>query len=291
MNSLRGKTFISLGIICLVLLLNACSSLQIAYNQSDLLLKWWIDDYIDISQEQEQLFSKSFPTIVNKHRQEQLPKALVKIRQLNSKLNHPLALSDTQNIVKDIKSISLETMNLFLDDATKLALILDPKQFNYMENAFLKANKKFQNEYLSGSSEDRLNARVEKVIERTESFSGDLKKSQKLLIKNIAKENLIDIEILYQIRLSKQQMILKTLKRISQEQLPPSQTKSILEKLFSEIVWGSTSEQIEIEKKKDLQSAIIISKITEILDAEQLKKTQSKLKNWEVDISKLIEQK
>ena len=86
-------------------------------------------------------------------------------------------------------------------------------------------------------------------------------------------------------------MILKTLKRISQEQLPPSQTKSILEKLFSEIVWGSTSEQIELEKKRDLQSAIIISKITEILDAEQLKKTQSKLKNWEVDISKLIEQK
>ena len=182
-------------------------------------------------------------------------------------------------------------MNLFLDDATKLALILDPKQFNYMENAFLKANKKFQNEYLSGSSEDRLNARVEKVIERTESFSGDLKKSQKLLIKNIAKENLIDIEILYQSRLSKQQMILKTLKRISQEQLPPSQTKPIFEKLFNDIVWGSTSEQIEIEKKKDLQSAIIISKITETLDAEQLKKAQSKLKSWEVDISKLIEQK
>ena len=46
-----------------------------------------------------------------------------------------------------------------------------------------------------------------------------------------------------------------------------------------------------IEKKKDLQSAIIISKITETLDAEQLKKAQSKLKSWEVDISKLIEQK
>jgi len=291
MNSLRGKTFLTLGLICLVLVFNACSSLQIAYNQSDLLLKWWIDDYIDISQEQEQLFSKAFPPIVNKHRQEQLPQVLVKIRQINSKLNHPLPISDSKNIVKDVKSISLETMNLFLDDATKLALTLDSKQFNYMENAFLKANKKFQSEYLSGSSEDRLNARVEKMIERTESFSGDLKKSQKLLIKNIAKENLIDIEILYQIRLSKQQMILKTLKRISQEQLPPSQTKAILEKLFSDIVWGSTSEQIELEKKRDLQSAIIISKITEILDAEQLKKAQSKLKSWEVDISKLIEQK
>ena len=62
-------------------------------------------------------------------------------------------------------------------------------------------------------------------------------------------------------------------------------------KLLNDLVWGSTSELIELERKRDQQSAIIISKITELFDTQQLKKSQAKLKNWEMDIQKLIDKK
>ena len=136
-----------------------------------------------------------------------------------------------------------------------------------------------------------MHARVEKIIERTESFSGGLSKSQKLRIQEIAKDNLIDSEIIYQIRLSKQQLILKNVKKIAQEQPTINQSKLILSQLLNDLVWGSTSELIELERKRDQQSAIIISKITELFDAQQLKKSQAKLKNWEMDIQKLIDKK
>ena len=271
-------------------LLSSCSSIQLAYNQIDFLLKWWIDDYVDLTSEQGQLYDQSIPLLIKKHRQEELPKALQQLRKLRAKLDQPLPIDDGVNIVKEIKSFSRTSINLLQDDAVTLSLNLQPKQFTYLENAFAKSNKKFQNDFLKGSSEDRLEKRVEKIIERTESFSGNLSKSQKTQIKEIAREYLLDMELVYQTRLYKQQLIMKTLKKIAQEQPSPTQAKMMMNQLFNEIELGSTTEQKEFEKKRDLHSGIILAKITELFDEQQRKKTQAKLRSWEQDLQILIQQ-
>jgi hypothetical protein len=270
---------------------SACSSLQIAYNQTDFLLKWWLDDYLDLSTDQDQLIDQAVTVQIKKHRQEVLPKALQKIRALRSKLDRPLTIDEGTLIVKDIKTFSRDSINYLLEDASSLVLTLEPKQFTYMENAFKKSNKKFQNDYLSGNAEDRLDKRVEKIIERTESFSGDLNKSQKSQVKDIAKEYLLDMETVYQARTYKQQLILKVLKKINQDRPPASEVKTTLNQLFNEIELGTSQEQKDFEKKRDLHAGIVIAKISEILNDKQRKKTQSKIQSWENDVSVLITQK
>lgn len=283
-------------LLCLTLLMccgfiSACSSLQIAYNQTDFLLKWWLDDYLDLSTDQDQLIDQAVTAQIKKHRQEELPKALQKIRVLRSKLDRPLTIDEGTLIVKDIKAFSRDSINYLLEDASSLVLTLEPKQFTYMENAFKKSNKKFQNDYLSGNAEDRLDKRVEKIIERTESFSGDLSKSQKSQVKDIAKEYLLDMETVYQARTYKQQLILKVLKKINQDRPPASEVKTTLNQLFNEIELGTSQEQKDFEKKRDLHAGIVIAKISEILNDKQRKKAQSKIQSWENDVQLLITQK
>ena len=290
MIKLKTKRFYLSCVVFLSFLLSSCSSIQLGYNQIDYLLKWWIDDYVDLTTEQSQMYDQAFPLIGKKHRQEELPKALQFMRQIRAKLEQPLQIVDGVNIVKDIKSFSRTSINLLQDDAVTLALTFQPKQFTNLENAFAKSNKKYQNDFLKGTSEDRLEKRVEKIIERTESFSGNLSKSQKIQIKEIAREYLLDTELIYQTRLYKQQFILKTLKKIAQDQPPPAQAKMIINQLLNEIEYGSTPEQKEFEKKRDLHSSIILVKITELFDEQQRKKTQAKIRSWEQDLQKLIQQ-
>jgi len=290
MIKLKTKRFYLSCVVFLSFLLSSCSSIQLGYNQIDYLLKWWIDDYVDLTSDQSQMYDQAFPPIGKKHRQEELPKALQFMRQIRAKLEQPLQIVDGVNIVKDIKSFSRTSINLLQDDAVTLALTFQPKQFTNLENAFAKSNKKYQNDFLKGTSEDRLEKRVEKMIERTESFSGNLSKSQKTQIKEIAREYLLDTELIYQTRLYKQQLILKTLKKIAQDQPPPAQAKMIINQLLNEIEYGSTPEQKEFEKKRDLHSSIILVKITELFDEQQRKKTQAKIRSWEQDLQKLIQQ-
>ena len=290
MIKLKTKRFYLAFVVFFSFLVSSCSSIQLAYNQVDFLLKWWIDDYVNLTSEQELLYDQSIPLIIKKHRQEELPKALQQLRKLKAKLDQPLQIDDGVNIVKEIKSFSRISINLLQDDAVTLGLSLQPKQFSYLENTFAKSNKKFQNDFLQGSSEDRLEKRVEKIIERTESFSGNLSKSQKTQIKEIAREYLLDMEVVYQTRLYKQQLIMKTLKKIAQEQPTPLQAKMMINQLFNEIELGSTPEQKEFEKKRDLHSGIVLAKITELFDEKQRKKTQAKMRSWEQDLQVLIQQ-
>ena len=290
MIKLKSKRYYLALVVFFSFLLSSCSSIQLAYNQVDFLLKWWIDDYVNLTSEQELLYDQSIPLIIKKHRQEELPKALQQLRKLKAKLDQPLQIDDGVNIVKEIKSFSRISINLLQDDAVTLGLSLQPKQFSYLENTFAKSNKKFQNDFLQGSSEDRLEKRVEKIIERTESFSGNLSKSQKTQIKEIAREYLLDMELVYQTRLYKQQLIMKTLKKIAQEQPSPTQAKMMMNQLFNEIELGSTTEQKEFEKKRDLHSGIVLAKITELFDEKQRKKTQAKMRSWEQDLQVLIQQ-
>ena len=290
MIKLKTKRFFLTCAVFCSFLLSSCSSIQLAYNQIDFLLKWWIDDYVDLTAEQSQMYDQAIPLIVKKHRQEELPKALQLIRQLRTKVEQPLLIDDGINIVKDIKSFSRTSINLLQDDAVNLALSLQAKQFTYMEYAFAKSNKKFQNDFLKGTTEDRLEKRVEKIIERTESFSGNLSKSQKIQIKEIAREYLLDMDVVYQTRIYKQQLIMRTLKKIAQDQPTPAQAKTTINQLFNEIELGTSAEQKEFEIKRDLHSGIVLAKITELFDEQQRKKTQAKIRSWEQDIQKLIQQ-
>ena len=291
MISLGVRRLFLFWTICVSSLLSSCSSIQLGYNQIDFLLKWRIDDFIDLTTDQSQFYDQAFPLVIKKHRQEELPKVLQKLRSIRSKLDQALRVEDGVTIVKDVKSLSKDSIYLLIDDASTLALMLQPKQIAYMENALNKSNKKFQADFLKGSPDERLEKRIEKVIERTESFAGDLSKSQKASIKEIAKEHLLDMETVYQTRLYKQQLIIKTLKKIVQEQPSHTQTKMMITQLFLEIEQGSTPEQKEFEKNRDVQSGTILAKITQLFDDQQRKKTQAKLRTWENDVQALIQHK
>ena len=140
MIKLKTKRFFLTCAVFCSFLLSSCSSIQLAYNQIDFLLKWWIDDYVDLTAEQSQMYDQAIPLVVKKHRQEELPKALQLIRQLRTKVEQPLQIDDGINIVKDIKSFSRTSINLLQDDAVNLALSLHAKQFTYMENALSDTN-------------------------------------------------------------------------------------------------------------------------------------------------------
>ncbi len=288
-TSRAHRLFLAL-LVCISSLLCSCSSIQLGYNQADFLIKWWIDDYIDLSSDQVRFYDQAFPAVAKKHRQEELPKALQKLRILRSKLDQPLMIDDGVMLVKDIQSFSRNSVNLLLEDASTLAFMLKANQMVHMENAFVKSNKKYQSDYLKGTTDEQFDKRVEKIIERAESIGGSLNKAQKTQIRDIAKEHLMDMSMAYQTRLFKQQLILKTLKQITQDQPTPAQVKNILSQLLDDLEFGSTKEQKEFESNRMINSGILIAKITQVFDDQQRKKSQVKIHNWEKDLQILIPQ-
>jgi hypothetical protein len=65
-------------------------------------------------------------------------------------------------------------------------------------------------------------------------------------------------------------------------------TKEILKTLLLSLINGRTADQREYEQLRLENSTMVLFKITELLNVQQLKKVQSKIKSLEGDIASLI---
>jgi len=72
------------GWVVLVLVLSACSTVRLGYNQADTLALYFADSYLDLDSEQEAVWRESLKRLVSWHRQNELPlysKELARVQQ------------------------------------------------------------------------------------------------------------------------------------------------------------------------------------------------------------------
>jgi len=274
--------------ISFTLLLYSCSSIQLAYNQSDFLLKWWLGSYIDSTASQKAFLDQAAPKLLNTHRINELPQVQAKLIKLRSLFDRPIRYEEAKSITVESRAVFESSIFILLDDAATLALLLNPNQLSNIEKAFKKANSQYQSDYLTPSSQVSFEKRFDKLVERTEFFTGDLSKAQKIQLQIIAAQFLLDNTTIYQNRLRKQADILSTLNLIIQTKPSHPATKEMLKTLFLGLINGRTADQKDYEQLRIENSTMVLLKITELLNDQQLKKIQSKIKSLEGDVSLLI---
>ena len=79
----RGRRFIRrlLLLAAVSALLQGCSGIRLAYDNADSLARWWLDKYVDLSEEQDALTRDRLTRIHARHRKTQLPDYLAVLRQ------------------------------------------------------------------------------------------------------------------------------------------------------------------------------------------------------------------
>ena len=151
-------------LIPFTLLLNSCSSLQLAYNQSDFLLKWWLGSYIDSTVSQKAFLDQAAPKLLNTHRVNELPQVQAKLLKLRSLFDRPIRFEDAKSITVESRAVFESTVFFLLEDAATLALLLNPNQLSNIEKAFKKANSQYQSDYLTPSSQVSFEKRFYKLV-------------------------------------------------------------------------------------------------------------------------------
>ena len=59
---------------CLLLVtLTGCSATQFIYNRVDILVRWYLDDYVSLDREQQARFDDRFDLLIEWHRRDELP--------------------------------------------------------------------------------------------------------------------------------------------------------------------------------------------------------------------------
>ena len=291
----------------LVLGLQGCSTIKLAYNQAPLAAYWYLDDYADFSDEQKPAVKAALNELHHWHRQTQLPAYIETLQKMQRQMTEPLTPAkacDFYQEVQDRLMMSLEGALRF--DQTPAASFnlqklatLDRKQLAHMERKFASSNLKYREDYLTGTPRQLREKRLEQAVSRTEMIYGKLDERQQALLQTRLEQSGFDPELAYAERLRRQQDMLQALRSLAlpgasgSAVMTPAAAKTVaagpaLEGVFTRAVDSPDPGHREQAQKLRTHNCQTFADVHNSTTPAQRQKALARLQGYEQDLRALL---
>ena len=290
----------------LILSVQGCSTVRLAYNQAPLAAYWYLDDYMDFSEEQKPAVKAALNELHQWHRQTQLPAYIETLQKMQRQMTEPLTPARACEFYQEVQErlmMSLEGAVRFDQSPAasfnlqKLAT-LDRNQLLNMERKFVKSNVKYREDYLSGSPRQVAEKRLEQAVSRAESIYGKLDERQLALLQTRLEQTGFDPEMAYAERLRRQQDMLQALRSLASgavggAAMTPAAAKTVaagpaLEGVFTRAVVSPDSSYRAHSQRIRMHNCQTFAEVHNSTTPAQRQKALAKLQGYEQDLRALL---
>ena len=158
-----------LGCLLIVAILNGCSATQVIYNRADILIRWYLDDYVTLDRDQQARFDERLDALLEWHRQEELPEYVLLLDDALIILDTDVSLAATRSMAEGIESAAIRLQDRFLELLLSTGENLTSAQRADFIEALLAKQEAFEADRLARSDaeyRDDLGQRFDKQLGR-----------------------------------------------------------------------------------------------------------------------------
>ena len=164
-----GTRWALLGCVLIVAILNGCSATQVIYNRADILIRWYLDDYVTFDRDQQAQFDARLDALLDWHRQEELPEYVLLLDDALVILDTDVSLAATRSMAEGIESAAIRLQDRFLELLLSTGENLTSAQRADFIEALLAKQEAFETDRLARSDaeyRDDLGQRFDKQLGR-----------------------------------------------------------------------------------------------------------------------------
>lgn len=181
--------------LLLALLLAGCSSTRLAYDNADVMLRWRATSFLDVHGRQSDELDAHIATFLAWHRRHALPKYAILANEAATRVERGPSHADLvwgydvflEQVRESVRAAAVEIAGLL--DA------LSPEQIAHLEARIAEDNRRFAEENLDGTPQERREARRQRNVERLEEWLGTLTDAQLERVKLYSKRVPLDDEL------------------------------------------------------------------------------------------------
>ena len=171
-----------------ILLLGACSGVQIGYRHADIYLAWKVNEYFDLDGQQFNLVRPAIDSALRWHRTVELPEYANLLGTVQVKLRSKVTVADVRWLDDEIgRRVRASVSRMALEGAPILATIT-PVQIEELEQRLAKDNNDFYEKFVRGSMEKQQTRRVKRFVEGAEHWTKFVTDEQQQKIEHIVAE-------------------------------------------------------------------------------------------------------
>lgn len=279
------------GAILALALLSGCSTLRLAYNQSDELIYWWLDAYADFSDEQKPQVRTALLELQKWHRQQQLPEVIALLQEMRSMAPQDITPAQACAVGEKAKNSFLTLLRQTEAPSTQLAMQLTPEQLKNIRKRFDKTNQDWRDEWLEGSEEKLRRHRYRQARNRLEDMYGKLDTPQRDVLRQWMSQSKFEPRISYAERERRQNDTLQTLQLLSQSNASAATAQAQMRALVDR-VFQSPNERFQSYSQALLQDNCEgFARLHNSTTNEQRQRLMETLRNYEADLRVVMSQR
>ena len=289
----------------LVVGLQGCGALRLAYNQSPLATYWYLDSYLDFNPTQRPLVKAALEDIHQWHRQTQLPLYIETLEKLQHQMPKDMSAAQACTLYAEVQDrllVTFEGIAARLQSegqrggdrggqgaGMQVLASLDGTQLAHLQKKLTKANAKYRKDYVDGPASKLREKGLEQAVSRAESLYGNLTNKQEALLDARLEASGFDPEAAYAERLRRQQDLLQTLRNL--RQAPAAIMSTNLGGVFARVAMSPDPNYRDYSQKTRMQACQTFADLHNSMSPEQRLNALRKLQNYELDLRSLSVQR
>lgn len=271
----------------LAIALGGCSALRFGYNQAPDLAYWWLDAYADFDEAQTLRTREGIRRWFEWHRRTQLPE----YAQLLARAQEQALVDGTPEQAcrwwQQLRERADGALAEALPAAAEVIPMLTPVQLKHIERRQAKSNDEFRREYLQADPKERLEASVERAIDRAEFLYGRLDDAQRERVARRVAASPFDAELWFAERRQRQQDALALLQRVVDEKPGRDATLAMLRAYADRLMRSPREEYRRYAQRLTTFNCSFAAALHNDTTPAQRQALAARLAGWENDLRAL----
>ncbi len=175
-------------VVVALFVVSACSSTTYVYNRLDFLLPWYMDDYVDLTAEQEAYLDELLVPFLAWHRAQELPVYLTALNNIEDSLDSPLTAEIVGTLFTNFESAWLRLQSEGLTQLLDLGARLSDEQIAAFLEALWEQQREFEEEYLERDEEEFFKDNDDNTLDTFQDYLGKLSDDQKQWVQDSGRQ-------------------------------------------------------------------------------------------------------
>ncbi len=270
-----------------ILLLAGCSVLRITYPQVPALAYWMIDNYVDFTSAQATRVREQIGQVYAWHRTTQLPVYAALLQRARTEVVTDVTPAQVCRWVDEVQAQANAAFDYALPAVAETALTLNADQLAHMQGRFDKTNADFRDDYMQPDRKERLKESVKRTVDRFETLYDSIDDRQRAQIAREVAASPFDAELWFADRVSRQQVVLQTLRRLQRERASPAQAQTALRMLADQLQNSRNPTMHDAQERLKRYGCEFAARFHNGTTTKQRQAAAERLKGWEEDVRAL----
>lgn len=183
--TIHNKSSRLLIVFLSIFLIQACG-IKFWYNRMDWVVPWYLDDYVELSSQQEDTLEQLLELKTEWHRSNELPKYVSMLSRMEADIKSGAIHQTYDRYRRDIRGFYDTLLDELSDDlVAQTASLTDEQVKQLMDNLDKEAKEQYE-EFKEQTDEERQEERLERLEDSFDEWIGSLNDEQEALIKEMA---------------------------------------------------------------------------------------------------------